>query len=590
MGRQGLLPQAVTGVVGQLVRGVTKDGRSKANRLMKKQGFSAVTAFVETRDQLTPLHNASTKLGDTLTFQITNNHHLTSFTDFRCRLPGLNAAPNNVRNPFLPKNDPNAFFNSDFQARPNNFCINPGVVYSGYTGDNPVRTSDNSADAVDGNYTTNDPSTKWRYRIPMNPAWQEFMGNTDYAVRTGGYPVPHPYAGNYEDIDQPQFYNTSSVSSWAIPNPIWADYIGFWMLEWIEVRYSTAVLMKFSGEDMLKLHLKFHSKEQRDYYRIMTGGHSAGPGWSTQDIIDASYAKDICVPLDLLFWVGKVTEALPITGAARPVEIKIKLRDPQYCYLFQKYDVTLALTDNGRGTNPLTNNFLTPVPVPLQDVRLEVHEYFITGGEQKAILNDLDSNQGYMWKCWDIEKISDLKLDRDRNAVSANITMQGIKGGVNFMFLTKIHAADKETPFACYWTNWLRVNDYEIIAGKEEAYPRTDHFYDQYRLANLHANAPIEATDYNIYCLYYSKIPSDKFNDWGNLEYANLYNPTLKLNYQKDYDNPLSHPNIPAFKNYLNTQLSTGSPIGVTPHIVDITAFVHQFIHFKGGELNKVLG
>lgn len=574
MGRQGLLPQAVTGVVSQLVRGVTKDGRSRANRIFAKQGFSSVRAFVETRDQLEPIMHSDTKLGDTVTFQLTSNHHITSFVDFRCRLPGLNAA-GLVRNPW------SGTINYGFPDAPNNFCVNPGVQFSAYTGD-PL--TEGGADAA---YNAADPSTKWRYRIPTNPGMPDFIGNTDYAVIPGGYPTPQNYTGLLSDFGAAKNYHDNSAPAHVAPNAIWVDYIGYYMLEWIEVRYSTALLMRFTGEDMLKLHLKHHSSEQRDYYRVMTGGHSAGPAWTTEDILDASYAKDICVPLDLLFWVGKMTESLPMTGASRPLEIKIKLRNPEYCYLFQKFDQTHPTDPHG--TDLLATNTLVPVAVPLRNVRLEVHEYFINAGEQKHILGMLDSNDGYMWKCWDVEKITDLRLDPSQHTNACSILMQGIKGGVNFLFITKIHQQDKQTPFATFWTNWLRINDYEIVAGKEEAYPLTDHFYDQYRLANLHANAPIHATHYNIYCAYYSKIPSDKFNDWGNLEFANLYNPTIRLRYSVDYANPITSSSANALQGFLNTSRSSGSPIYGHSHILELTAFVHQFIHFKSGELNSVL-
>lgn len=217
----------------------------------------------------------------------------------------------------------------------------------------------------------------------------------------------------------------------------------------------------------------------------------------------------------MLFWVGKITEALPITGSGKNLQIKIKLRDPQFMYLFQKFDTTQ--TNDPNGANPISNNFLTTVAIPLQDVRLTCHKNFVPKGERSVILSHLDSSVGYNWKTFDLEFQKDIRVGFAQNKNSIQIPLVAFKGACTTLFITKIHSLDKQTPFATFWTNFLRLNDFSLTSGKDSIIPLQDHFYNTTRIHILFNNAKLN-TAYNIYAHNYSLVPSDKFNAWGHLE------------------------------------------------------------------------
>jgi hypothetical protein len=621
------------GAISAAIYGSRGDGSQGARRAFAKQGFSTVRNFMKDRERHDPIANTNPKAGETLTFEITNNHDLTTFVDFRFTLPGLNAADIVVdpryKDPTAAIADPTTTTplqrKFQFPQQPENFVVNVGVDYSDYgtiLHDALYNPSAPTSTSPYPNTFVSGQEPRYKYRIPSNPgaagnmtsavfaaglnyANLDLVDSSDYAVIPGGYPNPGPYngvvvnpstdVGKFEDLGTTA-KPLSSFNAYEAPNPIWVDYVAYYAAERITLIHGTNKLMEFSGVDMWKLHVKWHNQETTEHYRIMTGGHSNGPSWDVNDVIFASYAREMVLPLDFVFWVGKISEALPIIGAAKPLQIKIKLRDPEYLYLFQKYDTRNSSDPDG--TNPLTNNLLTRVDVPLRNVYLEVHKTHVHSTERSMILRDLDSEYGYNWKCMEIEKQEDIRLTAAQNKKSCIIPLVGLKGAVTTLFLTKIHILDKQSKFSTFWTNFLRINDFSVVSGKDSIVPVTDHFYERNRIHILYNNAKL--SNYNVYCHNYSLLPNEKFDAWGHLEYGNLHNPQLVLNYANDYYNPLNKTvSIQTVGGseirtenvfVIPSEDSTGSPVdhANTDHVVDVMAVVHQFIQFKSGQITAV--
>lgn len=618
----------LTGPVSIAVGGYRRDGTSAAANMFAKQGFTTVRPFMEDRNDLKAVGAPSiSRAGETLAFEINPDHHLTSFVDIRFTLPGLNHATSFVS----PTSGLTHAFN--YPSRPGNIVNRQriGVVYPGESG-----------------------YASYRYRIPCNPGFGDLISvngaqsrttgtdGSDYAALPGGYPNPFTgNGGNYtggvptvgpvslypstnilrfahpvstagtETISAGDEANTflfgGSVEGESAPNPIWTDYVGYHALEDIQVIQSVNEVQRFSGVDMWKMHQKWHNQETSEHYRLMTGGHAAGPGWSSEDVEFAAVSRDIIVPLDFLFWVGKITESLPVIGNSKAVQIKIKFRNPEYLYLFQKIQLSaspdatkymVATSTIGdrltvSAVDPTANNRLETVDIDILNPRLHLHQIFLPNQQVNQTLGELDDRHGYLWKNLDLEKQEDIPVSAANQKTSAILPITGIKGGVTSLFITKIHRSDKRTKFATFWTNFLRLNNYSAKTGNDYIVPITDHAYDLLRLTQLHNTNKL--VRYNVYCHNYSKIPSDKFNSWGHLEYGTLFNPQLLLEYGCNSSIPLlSTPlaGAPTADTNLalaapSTAQSTGSPVNGVDHVVDIMCLCHQIIQQRTGDLRK---
>lgn len=629
------------GVPSTVIYGIEKDGSLRATRAYAKQGFTSVTNTMTDIDDHPPIAAPNPKAGDSLNFELVNDHDLTTYVDFCFTLPGLNPA-GAVTNPITGLTN-----TLNYEQQPGNFVVNVGIDYTDVgTWDSTngrwsgsYRSATINGNVVPMSIRTGEP--RYRYRIPSNPGAAGLMNadatnpqtlngtnyealdlvnTSDYAVIPGGYPSSGSVKGVHspdgsatkryldlgglasEDNTSTNYVSPNSNSqcptfyhSFQCPNPIWVDYVGYYALEQIKLVHGTNQVQIFTGEEMFKMNSKWLNQETTEHYRIMTGGHQNGPGWDVTDIQFASYARPICVPLDLLFWVGKITEGFPVIGSAKPLQIKIKLRDPQYLYLFQKVDTSIISDFNG--SNPLSNNALVPVPIPIRDVRLRVHKIHVPKSERGVILNSLDDAYGYNWKCFDTEQQRDIRLTFNQHKNQATVQLLAFKGACTTMMVTKIHANDKQTPFATFWTNWLRLGSIRIDSGKDSVMPLLDHFYLRNRTHVLYNNAKLN--NYNIYAYNYSLIPSDKFNAWGHLEFGNLHNPTMTITYPVDNYNPRNmafgapsglHPASTPYLLALPTSDSTGSPVdhAAFDHILDIMNITHQFVNMKSGEVNRV--
>lgn len=632
------------GVVSAAIFGVKKGGTGQlATRAYAKQGFTSVSNTMLDVEDHTPIAAPTPKAGDCLNFELVNDHDLTTFVDFCFTLPGLNPA-GVVNNPIY-----NTSIACNFAQQPGNFVVDVGIDYSDVgTWDaqnsrwsGSFRTATVNNQSITQSIRTGEP--RYRYRIPSNPGSAGLMNSdsnnlqtvsglnyegldlvntSDYAVLPGGYPNPGYNRGvgspdgtstkrfvdlggymhaddNVVSRDSPSPYSNAVIPSffWSFqcPNPIWVDYVGYYILEQVKVIHGTNQVQIFSGVDMWKMNMKWHNQETTEHYRVMTGGHQNGPGWDITDVQYASYARQVVVPMDLLFWIGKITEALPIVGSAKPLQIKIKLRDPQYLYLFQKVDT--SITSDFNGSNPLNNNALVPVPIPLRDVRLRVHKVYVPKSERATVLHQLDSDVGFTWKCFDLEQQNDIRLTFSQHKNSATVQLLAFKGAATTVMVTKIHSLDKQTPFATFWTNFLRIGTIKVDSGKDSVIPLLEHFYLKNRTHILYNNAKLN--NYNIYAYNYSLIPSDKFNAWGHLEYGNLHNPTMTLTYPVDHYNPRgvavtttsgTNPVIVELVPTVPTVDSTGSPVDHPQfdHILDIVNITHQFVNMKSGEINRV--
>lgn len=583
---------------------MVKNGVSLASRLFKHQDFTSVQNHVDDRTFLQPLAAPSPKMGDTLTFETYPDADGLLYTDFRFQLPGL------LRPPPGSIYDRAGILNTSYLTNPadqpdNSDAVNPGVHY-------------NTAASAQ-------TPTTYRYRIPHNPGILDLLNHSDYAcipasgasasgvalvptlfiteVPTDGYYTQIqgvPNTPNSGDITN----DTYSTGADQFPCPVWVDSIGYYAVERLTLTQGSNFIQSFTGEDLFKVAQKWNNQETAEHYRIMTGGWRGGSDlenvrWTLQDHIEARYRRRLCVPLDLLYWVGKITQFLPIVGLSRPIQIKIKLRDPQYCYLFEQWSVP----QNGSGVIDATGLVIgNPDPpaggIPLRVVGLELHKFHVNQVVRKDFLAEMNNPQGLRWKSFDIERQDDIRLTTQANTSTANIQILGLKGGVTSTLLTKIHNADKQEAYRTFWTNFLRIGKFSVLAGKDEIIPVTDHFYERYRLSNLYNVAKL--SDYNIYMHSFNPVPNDKFNAWGHMEFGQLFNPTLKLEYPCDYINVIT-----AFSKRPFNAYSTGSPIelpasptagpltktrpiGSHDHLVDLMALTHQFIQQKSGEVIRV--
>ena len=420
--------------------------------------------------------------------------------------------------------DKDADFNSFVDLRFELPSLNPTTDPSG---DDKFFIDTNHNAAVDG--------------IPCNPGRNDLTLST-YAQGNGSGRLPDPNP-------------TNQVI--ATPNPCWADYVGFLMIKKLMLKQSTNQVQTFTGRDLLYWHLKFHNLETREHYRQMTGGWDNGPLDPTGEVAKAQTWREFCVPLDLLFWVGKIDKQLPVVGTSRPLQIVIELEDPEYLYLTTK-----------------TN--LSPVQIPLRNCYIENHMTHVLKNERAEILQQLDSRHGLTWKNLDIESQEDNNLTFQQNRTKGQIAINGLKSALTTLFMTKIHSLDKKTKYATYWTNFLRINSYEMKSGKDEIIFPTNHFYDQIRLSNLYNNSAI--SNYHIYVHNWSVIPDDKFNCWNHLEIGNAFNPVLFVEYAANHKIGTSY------------NQSTGSPVenDTNAHLFDIVALYHQFVQFKSGAIDKI--
>lgn len=579
---------------------MVKNGRSLASRLFKHQDFSTVQNHVDDRSFLAPLAAPSPKLGDCLTFETYPDADGLLYTDFRCDLPGLVETPTGTF--YNAKGTGGKVISNPPQLVPGSFTVDIGIAY---------------------NTVAAPQSPAYRYRIPYNPGFQDLLQNSDYACILGSTcsastdnsgnpsysrpinqvsvpPLPQEISGFFDvEVDAEVHDASLSTGSIDIPCPLWVDHVGYYLIEKLTVTQGSNFIQTFTGVDLFKCQEKWNNQETSDHYRIMTGGWKVGSDnqnirWNSDDHREARSRRRLIVPLDLLYWVGKITQFLPIIGLSRPIQIKIQLRKPEYCYLFEQWRYTQ--TGSAYDTNSLT--WVTPsIPskgIPLQNVGLELHKFHVNQVVRTDFLAEMNNPQGLRWKCFDVEKQEDIRLSSGANGTKADIQLMGLKGGVTSLLITKIHADDKQTPFRTFWTNFLRVNDFSIQAGKDEIIPVTDHRYARYRMDNLYNVAKL--SDYNIYMHSFNPVPNDKFNAWGHLEFGNLFNPVLTLNYKRDFLENLGGQPRPI------NRFSTGSPVDATSanigvytrqsttsdHLVDIMALTHQFVQQKSGEVIRV--
>lgn len=416
--------------------------------------------------------------------------------------------------------------------------------------------------------------------LAANPAIDSFLYNQPVAMGT---------ANDYKNI------NTYVTRSYDLPTPIYADYIGYHMIEEVRVKQNSSPLQLFNGYDQFLMDQKFHNQETSDYYAEMAGAWtpnlSTGSPWSSVDLAKARAVRNITVPLDILYWVGRITSFLPIIAVHNNITIEIQLRRADACILFEKFNYDPF---NGASSVSIGGNLLLVTPakvalpqitIPIRRPVLVLHRSHVPDKSRTDIINQLDSPMGWLWKVNDFDRSREKNIN-SQNATSYDLTLTGtIKGAVTTLFFTKIHLADKYTPYETHWTNFLRVNDYQLKAGNDFIIPLTTHDYDQLRLNNLYNNSKYNRK--NIYAHNFAKVPGDKFNGWGHMEFANLANPTLTLRYGEDRADYSTQLEVfgPTFRPHF---FSTGSPIeGNSSHVLDCTALIHQVIQQKSGQIMK---
>lgn len=601
--------------------------------LFQHQDFSSIHNFVDDRVKITPNANPVVKLGDEISFDLIPDADGLAEVDFRCTLPALCSEPS----VYFDEDNTNAV--SRPPAGATSFTTqNKHNVWAGYF-DNVSFKSAAGASANDF----------MRYRIPNNPGAPFLKDNTDYAVCAGG-PCGIEFAGPVSDalnghivnacrppsfngtlnpagthftggstilwpelVSPPAGFTASSVrldelmtKSYDIPCPIYCDYVGYWMLERIEVKQTTNPIQQFSGTDMFLFDQIFHNNETSDHYAEMTGAwHPDGLGgkWSALDVSLCRQQRDIIVPLDFLFWVGKISQFLPIIALHVPINLKIKLREQSSCILFERlqYSSTIPRPANDVPTVLPVNH---SKPVILTEVKLELHKFHYDDVYRTENLAMIDSPMGEKWKCLDVEILPSYPVyTSTKGGNGTDIPLQGLRLAVTSFIFTKLHAADKGAANANYWTNFLRVNNFAVKAGRDEIIPETDHNYAKLRMPNLYNNSRLAR--YEIYAHHFSKHPSDKFNAWGHMEFLSLHSALLTLNYARDYVDPTSF-YVPGIKGYgiRKHHKSTGSPVSNAAvetgtsitfpatsdsvgHLVDIVCRSHQQIQIKSGNVQK---
>jgi hypothetical protein len=624
------------GVISALIHKnkVGSDGvaRSQANTLFRHQDFSSVQNYVDDRVQVLPVGNPTVKLGDEITFEFIPDADGCTEVDFRTTLPALMKEPPYYHDELLASNN----------TRPPNgvgFLTDENSTYwAGYADNVVFKTTQGN------NYSTN--SDFIRYRIPNNPAAKFLKDKSDYAVCAGG-PCGIDFAGPVPDIFNqniveacrpPSFYQADNgvflantpfgwpqqavfsdggstfganmdklcTKSYDLPCPLYADYIGYWMLERINVYQSTNALQNFSGYNMFLFDQAFHNFETSEHYAELTGAWHPdinGGKWSSLDIALCRQPREIIVPLDFLFWVGRITQFLPVIALHQAITMKIKLRSQEFCMLFEKLQYPIIIANTTVNAVPTVIPIVHSHPVILSHTLLEMHKFHYADIHRTKLLADLDSPTGLTWKCWDVDQLLNIPVaSTTKGGVAASLSLLGIRNGVTSFFFTKIHSLDRTTPNAVYWTNFLRVNNFQIIAGRDEITPLSDHKYVTVRMQNLYNNSSFPK--YSIYFHHFSKNPADKFNAWGHVEFGNLYNPVLNLNYKTNFQDPSSFYNagegLALRKNYLSNGSPVDSCTGDTnlfipfaadptapDHFVDIVCITHQQIQIKSGNVIK---
>lgn len=637
----------VSAMIHQNKIGADGVARSTAGNLFQHQGFTSVQNFVDDRVQLAPTGNPVVKLGDELTFELLPEADGVTEVDFRCTLPALCAEPafryydENSENPLGARPPFNApTYNSQ----------NKHNVWEGYFDNVEFKT------ATGGNLLSQDFR---RYRIPNNPGAMFLKDNSDYAVCAGG-PCGIEFAGPVTDTlngiivnacrppcfyalgtyapasGNGQFYLNQTIKwpqvnqnaqnpainmpylvdraitldelctkSYDIPCPIYCDYVGYWMLERISVQQSVNQIQQFSGSDMFLFDQLFHNNETSAHYAEMAGAwHPDGLGgkWSSIDVNLCRTERDIVVPLDFLFWVGKTTQFLPVIATHHPITMKIKLRPQETCILFERLQYQ-NVAPRPEFDIPTILPVIHSKPIYLTNTFLELHRFHYSDAQRNANLRELDSPVGQKWKCLDVEPILNVPVTLStKGGIAAEISLLGLRLAVTSFIFTKIHALDKGAKNANYWTNFLRVNDFQIKAGRDEITPKTDHKYAMHRLGNLYNNSKLPV--YNIYAHHFAKFPMDKFNAWGHLEFASLHNPVLTLNYARTHVDPLAFYAPGVGQPFRKNEKSTGSPVSnaaadtnIIPnfaattdaagHFIDIVCRVHQQIQIKSGNVQK---
>lgn len=641
------------GIVSSLIfkNKISGDGvaRSDAGTLFQHQDFASVQNFVDDRVQLAPTGNPVVKLGDEITFEFLPEADGVTEVDFRCTLPALAAEPGYT---YYDENALNTAGRPVFGA-PSITTQNKHNVWEGYFDNVQFKT------APAGNFPAQDFQ---RYRIPNNPGAMFLKDDSDYAVCAGGPcgieyagpvidnlnafianacrppgrwqvapfgpPTPHGDYEREESFNYPQ-YDTSQAAqypyltytsiklsqlvtkSYDVPCPIYCDYVGYWMLERISLTQSVNQIQQFSGEDMFVFDQLFHNNETSAHYAEMAGAwHPDGLGgkWSALDVALCRTQRDIVVPLDFLFWVGKVSQFLPVIALHHPLTMKIKLRSQESCILFERLRYFTPPPGDTSGTRPANDApTILPVihskPIYLTNTCLEIHRFHYPDSHRNANLRELDGPVGQKWKCLDVEPLLNIPISiTQKGGVAAEISLLGLRLACTSFIFTKIHAADKGAANANYWTNFLRVNDFQIKAGRDEITPKTDHKYAINRINNLYNNSKLPY--YTIYAHHFAKCPMDKFNAWGHMEFGSLHNPVLNLNFARDYTDPLAFYTPTSGAPFRKNTKSTGSPVSnaaadlvVLPnfapqsdtigHLVDIRCRVHQQIQIKSGNVQK---
>ena len=611
---------------------------SQASKLFQHQTWNAIQNHVDDRVRILPTGNTSFKLGDIVTFEFIPDADGALEVDFRCTLPSLYVPPpaGPMINDFFASNSPGvndrgaAITAGPYIGKRLGLPADPSFhigVQNGGIMTNPLVLLPMVGQATG----VNDFARHRRYRIPGNPGASGLLfstyaihrpgpcgvnstgcltdeqvfnphtnqGGGDNGILTGSVPTALPrydyataypacYIGSGPAGNLNAAIDPFVTKSYDLPVPLWVDYVGYWMLEDIELFQSINKIQRFTGEQMFLFDQTFHNQETSDFYAELTGAWHRNPitnsAWSAIDLAYSRAPRDIVVPLDFLYWVGKVTQFLPQIALHQALTMKIKLRSPEYCMLFEAAD--FPVVGDGSTLYSWTKVSLPKIEVPIRGVSLEVHKFHMADIHRTELINQLDSAHGLLWKAWDVEQIKDYQVNESSGKVSTDISLLGIRGAVTSLFIVKRHQKDKSTPYETYWTNFLRINDYSLIAAKEEIIPKTDHLYGLERMHNLANNAKFPK--YTIYAHHFSKVPGDKFNAWGHLEFGNLYNPTLKLNYAENHFDISTLLEPAVGQNLRPHTFSTGSPIEAGQiHVIDVIATVHQVIQHKSGNITR---